>query len=146
MLVSHRIWKPTPLEPLDIEGTIEWYLRQLHSSAWLEKIVCDPFQLHRSITTLQQAGLPIEEYPQNVPNCTRMGQVIFDLLNGRNIRLYPAADMREQALHRCDREPAGLPYRQGKDNQQDRLNRCPGDGVRCGNREREGGSRDADRV
>jgi len=37
-----------------------------------------------------------------------MGQVIFDLLNGRNIRLYPAADMREQALHRCDREPAGF--------------------------------------
>lgn len=74
VLVSHHIWKPTPLNPLDIEGTIEWYLRQLHSSAWIEKIVCDPYQLHRSITTLQQAGMPIEEYPQNVPNCTRMGQ------------------------------------------------------------------------
>jgi len=28
-----------------------------------------------------------------------MGQVLFDLSNGRNIRLYAAADMREQALH-----------------------------------------------
>jgi hypothetical protein len=34
-----------------------------------------------------------------VPNCTKMGQTLFDLLNGRNIRLYPAADMSEQALH-----------------------------------------------
>lgn len=27
-----------------------------------------------------------------------MGQTLFDLLNGRNLRLYPAADLRQQAL------------------------------------------------
>ncbi len=30
-LVSHKIWKPTPENPLDIENTIEWYLRQLYT-------------------------------------------------------------------------------------------------------------------
>jgi hypothetical protein len=29
----------------------------------------------------------------------RMGQTLFDLLNGRNLRLYPAADLRQQALN-----------------------------------------------
>jgi hypothetical protein len=29
-LVSHKIWKPTPENPLDIEATIEWYLHQLY--------------------------------------------------------------------------------------------------------------------
>jgi hypothetical protein len=27
-----------------------------------------------------------------------MGQTLFDLLNGKNLRIYPAADLREQAL------------------------------------------------
>jgi hypothetical protein len=30
-LVSHRIWKPTPENPLDLERTVEWHLRELHS-------------------------------------------------------------------------------------------------------------------
>jgi hypothetical protein len=61
-------------------------------------MVCDPYQLHRSITTLQKAGLPIEEYPQTQPNLTAAGQALYDLLNGRNLRLYPSEELRAQAL------------------------------------------------
>jgi hypothetical protein len=64
----------------------------------IEQIVVDPWQAHRSITTLQAAGLPIREFPQTVGNTTRMGPVLFDLLNGRKLQLYPAADLRQQAL------------------------------------------------
>ena len=35
-LASHKIWKPTPEEPLDIEQTIEWYLLQLYSRSSTE--------------------------------------------------------------------------------------------------------------
>ncbi len=28
-----------------------------------------------------------------------MGQVLFDLLNGKNLRIYPARDLRQQALN-----------------------------------------------
>jgi phage terminase large subunit-like protein len=48
--------------------------------------------------TLQAAGLPIREFPQTVGNTTRMGQVLFDLLNERNLKLYPAPDLRAQAM------------------------------------------------
>ena len=30
----------------------------------VQQIVCDPYQLHRTITTLKNAGIPIKEFPQ----------------------------------------------------------------------------------
>ena len=99
VLASHRIWKPSPSEPLNLEETIEEYLRELHERYSVEDIFCDPYQLHRSITTLKEAGLPIQELPQTTANTTRMGQALFDLLNGKNLRLYPAEDLRRQALN-----------------------------------------------
>jgi phage terminase large subunit-like protein len=64
----------------------------------VQQIVCDPYQLHRSIVTLKNAGIPIKEFPQTQANCTLMGQTLFDLLNGRNLVLYAADDLRSQAL------------------------------------------------
>ncbi len=87
------------LRPLGYESTIEEYLRDLHERYFVQKILCDPYQLHRSITTLEAAGLDIEEFPQITANTTRMGQTLFDLLNGKNLRLYSAADLRAQALN-----------------------------------------------
>jgi phage terminase large subunit-like protein len=97
--VTGRVWKPTAAEPLDLEATVEAYLRELHVLYRVEAIYCDPWQLHRSITTLQAAGLPIQEFPQTTANTTRMGTVLFDLLKGRNLRLYPDDELREQALN-----------------------------------------------
>jgi hypothetical protein len=98
ILACHKIWHPSPTEPLDIEGTIEWYLRRLYGEFDVEQIIADPYQLNRSITTLEQASLPIREFPQTVANTTLMGQTLFDLLTGRNIRLYADPEMRSQAL------------------------------------------------
>jgi phage terminase large subunit-like protein len=98
-LAHHRMWRPSPERPLDLEGTIEAFLRELHAHYQIKAIVCDPYQMHRSATTLAAAGLPIREYPQTVGNTTAMGQTVFDLLNGKNLRLYPAADLRAQALN-----------------------------------------------
>jgi phage terminase large subunit-like protein len=98
ILVSHRIWKPTPTQPLDLENTVEQDLRDLGDQCDVVEYLADPYQFHRSITTLQAAGLPIREFAQNVPNCTLMGQTLFDLLNGKNLVLYPADELRQQAL------------------------------------------------
>ena len=98
-LVSHRIWRPSPREPLDLEGTIEEYLRELYDRYSVVEILCDPYQLHRSITTLKEAGLPIREYAQSSPNLTQMGQTLFDLLNGKNLRMYPADDLKQHAMN-----------------------------------------------
>lgn len=50
------------------------------------------------MTSLRNEGLPCEEFPQSIGNLTRAGQALFDLLNGRNLVLYPAVDLRQQAL------------------------------------------------
>ena len=98
ILVSHRIWKPSPLKPLDLENTVEQDLRDLNDWGDVVEIVADPYQMHRSITTLQASGIPIREFPQTQANCTLMGQTLFDLLTGLNLVLYPADDMRQQAF------------------------------------------------
>jgi phage terminase large subunit-like protein len=98
--VTGRIWKPSPAMPLDLEATIEEYLWHLMLNCYaVQAIYCDPYQLHRSISTLAKGGAPIVEFPQTSANTTRMGQVLFDLVKGRNILLYPDAELREQALN-----------------------------------------------
>jgi len=98
ILVSHRIWKPTPGRPLDLENTVEEDLRELNEQNDVVEIFADPYQMHRSITTLQAAGVPIKEYAQTQANCTLMGQTLFDLLTGLNLEVYPADELRQQAL------------------------------------------------
>lgn len=98
ILVSHRIWKPTPGKPLDLENTVEEDLRELHEQNDVVEIFADPYQMHRSITTLQAAGVPIKEYAQTQANCTLMGQTLFDLLTGLNLEVYPSEELRQQAL------------------------------------------------
>ena len=61
-------------------------------------ILADPYQFHRSITTLQAAGLPIREFAQTTANTTLMGQTLFDLLTGKNLVVYPSDELRQQAL------------------------------------------------
>jgi hypothetical protein len=113
-LAFHRIWRPSKSAPLDLEATIESYLRQVCQQYRVHRIICDPYQLHRSIMTLKVAGLPIEEFPQTTANTVRMGQSLYDLLKGRNLAVYPDAELREQALNAVAIEnPAG--YRLAKE-------------------------------
>ena len=99
VLASHRIWRPTAGSPLDLESTIEAQLASLHKQYYVHEILCDPYQLHRSITTLKSEGLNIREFPQTVQNTTIMGQTLFEALKGKNLRLYPSDELRQQALN-----------------------------------------------
>ena len=99
-LVAHRIWRPTKKEPLDIEATVEAFLLELADRHQLAMTYYDPYQCHRSAATLTKRGLRMEEYPQNPANLTRMGQNLFELLQGRNLRIYEGAiDLRQHALN-----------------------------------------------
>jgi phage terminase large subunit-like protein len=98
-LANHHIWRPSPEHPLDLEATIEAYLSELHRQYHVRDIRCDPWQMHASITRLKARGLRIQEYPQTQSNLTAIGQALFDLLNGRNFKTYPAADLRQHALN-----------------------------------------------
>jgi len=43
---------------------------------------------------LHRAGIPIEEYPQTQSSLTAIGQGLFELVQGRNLVLYPDPAMR----------------------------------------------------
>ena len=46
---------------MDVEATIEFYLCRLQGwNTSIEEILVNPFQMHRTITTPQAAGLPIQ--------------------------------------------------------------------------------------
>ena len=98
LVVRHWLWKPSASTPLNLEATVEQALWECAQGYAVQAIYVDPFQMHRSMTTLQQAGLPVQEFPQTPQNLTRMGQTLLDLLRGRNLCLYPDDEWRAQAL------------------------------------------------
>jgi len=98
-LVRHWLFKPGPGAPINLEQTVEQAVWEAAQGWALQVAYCDPFQMHRSLVTLQQQGLPVKEFPQTQTNTTRMGTVLYDLVKGRNLLCYPDAELREQALH-----------------------------------------------
>jgi len=49
--------------------------------------------------TLKKMGLRIEEFPQTVGNTVKMASVLFDLLKGKRLALYPSEELRTQAMN-----------------------------------------------
>lgn len=92
-----RWWQPSPNDPMDLEETMETYLLQLHKGYTLLSVKYDPYQFHRSATTLSKKGLSMEEYPQTSSNLTEMGQNLYDLVEYGNIILYACKDARYEA-------------------------------------------------
>jgi phage terminase large subunit-like protein len=76
---------------------MEAYLLELHRGSRLIKVNFDPFQFHRSAMTLVKKGLPMQEYPQTIPNLTEMGQGLYDLVHGGGLVLYPDKELRKEA-------------------------------------------------
>jgi phage terminase large subunit-like protein len=98
-LARHRVWQPSSAEPLDLDGTIGQFLRDLQRIYSLGKVRYDPYQMHELSTRLQDEGLPMEEYPQTVANLTDMGQNLYELVKSSNLQLYPDEPMRTSAGH-----------------------------------------------
>ena len=99
-----RFWQPSPDDPMDLEQTMEKYLLQLHQGYTLLSVAYDPFQFHRSATTLTKRGLPMLEYPQTSPTPTAMGQNIYDLVEYGSLTLYPCKHLRYEASCAIARE------------------------------------------
>ncbi len=99
VLAKHRIWQPSSRDPLDLDGTIGEFLRELHRTYSLQEVRYDPYQMHDLSTRLRSEGLPMVEYPQSVPNLTAMGQNLFELVKDGNLVLYPDEFMRTCASH-----------------------------------------------
>jgi phage terminase large subunit-like protein len=99
ILIRHRIWQPTSRDPLDIDGTIGEFIRELDREYYVASVYYDPYQLHDLSTRLQSDGVNMVEFPQSLANLTSMSTNLYELIKAGNLILYPDAAMRLAASH-----------------------------------------------
>jgi hypothetical protein len=93
-LIGHRIFQPSPQDPLDFEGTIEATLRDMFSRYRPNEVRYDPWQMQAPAQRLLQAGVPMVEFPQTQARLTDAGSNLYELVKGRNLVVYPDAEIR----------------------------------------------------
>jgi phage terminase large subunit-like protein len=90
----HRVFQPSPTDPLDFERTIEATLLDLSTRFAVRGVFFDPWQMASVAQRLARAGLLMREYPQTVSNLTAIGNNLYELIRGRSLVTYSDADMR----------------------------------------------------
>jgi phage terminase large subunit-like protein len=93
-LVQHRVFTPTPGDPIDFEDTVERTILDWRKAFLLRKVWFDPYQMASTAQRLLKEHVEIEEYPQTLGNLTAATSNLFDLVQSRSIALYPDAAMR----------------------------------------------------
>ena len=93
-LVWHRIFQPSAKDPLDFEATIEKTLLELKRRFWVREVRFDPFQMQSVAQRLRNAGLPMVDFDQTVPNLTEESTNLYELIKGRNLIIYPDDELR----------------------------------------------------
>lgn len=93
-----RFWSPSKEDPIDLEETVESYVKELASQYTVVRVRYDPYQLLRSAQTLAKDGLPMNEFPQQYNNQIEMANSLYDLIKYGNLVLYPDDDMKVEFL------------------------------------------------
>jgi phage terminase large subunit-like protein len=93
-LVWHRIFQPTSDDPLDFEQTIEKTMLELKRRFRLKQVLYDPYQMQAVAQRLSKASVPMEEFPQSVPNLTEASTNLYELIKAHNLVVYPDAAIR----------------------------------------------------
>lgn len=86
--VFHKIWKPTPDRPVDLEETVENELIKLNKSFNIVSVIYDPAHLMTIMARLRREGFPAKEFVQSIPNMTMASQLLFDLFKNNNLELF----------------------------------------------------------
>lgn len=99
-IAFHRIWTPTPEEPMDFEKTLEQYILDRHNEGFnIAAIVYDPTQLHRSMTRIGAIIPNVMEFPQTVRNMTGASETLYNLFKNQKLWVYPDVELREHMKH-----------------------------------------------
>jgi phage terminase large subunit-like protein len=93
-VVKTYIFQPSPTDPLDFEATVERTLIELCQSFRVREIRYDPYQLVAVAQRLTKARLPMVEFPQTSGNLTEASSNLYDLIQGKNLTVYPDAPLR----------------------------------------------------
>ena len=93
-MVTHRIFTPSPKNPINFESDIEATILDLKHRFRLREVYYDPHQMQASAQRLRQQGVNMVEFPQSVPNLTSASQNLFELIKAQSLVAYPDADLR----------------------------------------------------
>jgi terminase large subunit-like protein len=91
-LVRHRIFTPSPTDPLDFEQTIEREILDVHKQFHLKLVVIDPTQMVYLAQRLRTLGLPIKEFKQG--DQSAMIQNLLDMFRSERFSTYQDQKMR----------------------------------------------------
>lgn len=98
-LLAHRIWIPPKGGTLDLESTVEAFVRELAWRFGACRVTFDPSQMLRSAAELRRHGVAMHELPQTTGNLTQASQALFDIVKERRLRCYEAPDLRQHVLN-----------------------------------------------
>jgi phage terminase large subunit-like protein len=129
-LVNHRIFQPSPTEPMDFEMGIEATLLDLAKRFQIRKVLYDPYQMASSAQRLAKQGLSMEEYPQTLDRLTAMSQQLYDLITGQALIAYPSEAIR-LALSRCVALESSRGWRITKEKQSHKIDVIVALGMAC---------------
>ena len=93
-LVCHRTFQPSPSDPLSFESAIVATVKDWCRRFNVVQVLFDPHQMVAVSQQLQRAGVPMVEVPQTSNNLTAASQNLFELVQGRNLVVYPDNAMR----------------------------------------------------
>ncbi len=93
-LVTHRIFQPSPDEPLDFEATIEATLIELCTRFSVQAVRYDPWQMAAVAQRMIKRGVPMEEFPQTTSNLTDSSSNLFELIKSCSLQVYADDAMR----------------------------------------------------
>lgn len=129
-VIGHRIFQPSPDQPLDFELCIEHTLLALKARFNVRQVLYDPYQMQASAQRLKREGVRIEEFPQSVPNLTEASQNLFELIQGKNLVVYPDDGMR-LAISRAIAVETGRGWRITKEKQSHKIDVVIALGMAC---------------
>jgi phage terminase large subunit-like protein len=93
-LVAHKVFTPTPADPIDFESTVEKTLLEWRERFLLRKVWFDPYQMQAVAQRLTRASVKVEEFAQTIGNLTEATSNLFDLISARQLVLCPDAAIR----------------------------------------------------
>src|SRR5262249_24420747 len=93
-LVWHRVFQPTPDQPLNFEETVEATVLELSERFALRRVVFDPWQLQATMQRLRARNIFVEEFPQTTDRLTASSQNLFEIVKSGNLTMYPDDDIR----------------------------------------------------
>jgi len=93
IMMVHKIWTPIEGEILDLESTIEPYIKELSGLFNIVDITCDPSQMLQLMTKFRGMGLPVSEFTQSEGGMISASQNLYDLLHDKNLWAYESAEL-----------------------------------------------------